>query len=101
MKPSRGNCMPWKRNLRRKKKVFFENGVISFALCLTNHRIIEWFGLEATLKIIWFQPPAMSGDIFHQTRLLRVPSNLDLNTAREGAATASPGNLCQCFNKFY
>ena len=22
-----------------------------------NHRIIEWFGLEGTLKIIWFQPP--------------------------------------------
>jgi len=21
-----------------------------------NHRIIEWFGLEGTLKIIWFQP---------------------------------------------
>jgi len=23
----------------------------------SNHRIIEWFGLEGTLKIIWFQPP--------------------------------------------
>jgi len=22
-----------------------------------NHRIIEWFGLAGTLKIIWFQPP--------------------------------------------
>ena len=22
-----------------------------------NHRIVEWFGLEGTLKIIWFQPP--------------------------------------------
>ena len=22
-----------------------------------NHRIIEWFVLEGTLKIIWFQPP--------------------------------------------
>jgi len=21
------------------------------------HRIIEWFGLEVTLKIVWFQPP--------------------------------------------
>jgi len=40
-------------------------------------------------------PPAMSRDIFHQTRLLR--SNLALNTAREGAATASLGNLFQCF----
>jgi len=22
-----------------------------------GHRIIEWFGFEGTLKIIWFQPP--------------------------------------------
>ena len=22
-----------------------------------NHRIIEWFGLEGTLKLSWFQPP--------------------------------------------
>jgi len=29
--------------------------------------------------------PAMSRDISHQTRLLRAPSNLALNTAREGA----------------
>jgi len=29
------------------------------------HRIIEWFGLEETLKIIWFQPPAMGRDNFH------------------------------------
>jgi len=34
-------------------------------------------------------------DIFHQTRLLKAPSNLALNIAREGAATASLGNLGQ------
>jgi len=51
-----------------------------------HHRIIAWFGLEGTLKIIWFQP-----------RLLRAPSNLALNPAREGAATASLGNLGQGF----
>ena len=56
---------------------------------------IEWFGLEGTLKIIWFQPPAMGRDTFHQPRLLRAPSNLALSTAREGAATASLGNLGQ------
>ena len=39
----------------------------------------------------------MSRDIFHQTRLLRAPSNLASNTAREGASTASLSNLCQCF----
>ena len=35
----------------------------------------------------------MSRDIFHQPRVLRAPSNLALNPAREGAATASLGNL--------
>jgi len=39
----------------------------------------------------------MSRDIFHQPRLLRAPSNPALSTAREGAATASLGNLGQCF----
>jgi len=37
----------------------------------------------------------MGRDAFHQTRLLRAPSNLALNTAREGAATASLGSLGQ------
>jgi len=37
----------------------------------------------------------MSRDPFHQTRLLRAPSNLALNPAREGAATASLGSLGQ------
>jgi len=37
----------------------------------------------------------MGRDIFHQPRVLRGPSNLALNTAREGAATASLGNLRQ------
>ena len=26
-------------------------------------RVIEWFGLEGTLKTIWFQPSAVSRDI--------------------------------------
>jgi len=37
----------------------------------------------------------MSRDIFHLPRLLRAPSNLALNPAREGAATASLGSLGQ------
>ena len=37
----------------------------------------------------------MSRDTFHQTGLLRAPPSLALNTARQGAATASLGNLCQ------
>jgi len=39
----------------------------------------------------------MSRDIFHQPRVLRAPSSLALDTAREGAATASLGSLGQCF----
>jgi len=39
----------------------------------------------------------MNRDIFYQPRVLRAPSNLALKTAREGAATASLGNLGQCF----
>jgi len=38
----------------------------------------------------------MRRDIFHQPRVLRAPSSLALNTAREGAAAASLGNLGQC-----
>jgi len=56
---------------------------------------MEWFGLEGTLKIIWFQPPCRERDIFHQPRVPRAPSSLALNTAREGAATAALGSLGQ------
>jgi len=38
---------------------------------------------------------AISRDIFNQPRLLGAPSSLALNPAREGAATASLGNLGQ------
>jgi len=37
----------------------------------------------------------MGRDIFHQTKVLQAPSNPALDTAREGAATASLGNLGQ------
>ena len=38
----------------------------------------------------------MGRGTFHQTRMLKAPPNLTLNTARDGTATASLGNLCQC-----
>ena len=38
----------------------------------------------------------MVRDTFHQTRLLKAPSNLALNTSREGASTTSLGNLFHC-----
>jgi len=38
-------------------------------------------------------PPATGRAPFHQPRVLPAPSNLALNTARDGAATASLGSL--------
>jgi len=46
---------------------------------------MEWLGLEGTLQIIQFQTPPVGKDTFHQTRLLKAPSNLALDTGREGA----------------
>jgi len=76
-------------------KEWWARGCISEIIHQQTHRIIQWFGLEGTLQTISFQPPAMGRDPFHQTRVLRAPSNLALNTAREGAAIASLGNLGQ------
>jgi len=38
-------------------------------------------------------------DTFHYTRLLRVPSNLDLNTSKDETSTTSLGNLIQCLQR--
>ena len=61
-----------------------------------NHRVIEWLEMEGTLKIIPFQPPAIGRDTSLQTMLLTAPSSLALSVSREGASTASLGNLFQC-----
>ncbi|CAN0052273.1 unnamed protein product [Bubo scandiacus] len=63
---------------------------------LIRFRMVKWFGLEETLKIIWFQPPCHGQGHLPLDQVLKALSNLALNTAREGAATASLGNLCQC-----
>jgi len=39
----------------------------------------------------------MGRDTFRYSRLLKAPSNLALNTSREGAFTTSLGNQLQCF----
>ena len=38
----------------------------------------------------------MGRDTYHHTRLLKAPSNLALNTVREGTATTSLSNLVKC-----
>lgn len=40
------------------------NGNTVITLVSQNPRSVEWFGLEGTLEIIWFQPPAMVEDTF-------------------------------------
>ena len=53
-----------------------------------------WVGKE--LKAHPAPTPATGTDTFHYSSLLQAPvSNLASNTARDGAATASLGNLCQ------
>jgi len=64
------------------------------------HRITERFGLEGTLQTISFHPPALGRAPFHQSRVLQAPSNLALNPARDGAATAPLGSLGQDLTTF-
>ena len=61
-----------------------------------GHRTIEWPGLKRTTMLIQFQPPAMCRVANQQTRLPRATSSLALNASRNGASTASLGNLFQC-----
>jgi len=53
--------------------------------------------LEGTLKIIYFQTPCHGQGHLLLDEAAQTPPNLALNTAREGAASASLGNLCQGF----
>uniref|UniRef100_A0A8V1A614 Coiled-coil domain containing 12 n=1 Tax=Gallus gallus TaxID=9031 RepID=A0A8V1A614_CHICK len=60
------------------------------------HRIIERPGLKRTTMLIQFQPPAMCRVANQQPRLPRATSSLALNACRDGASTASLGDLFQC-----
>ena len=66
-----------------------------------NCRITEWPGLKRTTMITQFQPPAMCRVTNHHTRLPRATSSLALNAFRDGASTASLGNLFQCFTTLW
>jgi len=63
------------------------------------HRVIEWLGWQGTSSIVKFHPPCHSQghnppDLYY-TRLPRAPSNLILNTSKDGASTTSLGSLFQ------
>ena len=52
-----------------------------------------WVGRDLTDHLL--PPPTLGKDPFPQPRVLRAPSSLALNPAREGAATAPLGSLDQ------
>ena len=58
-----------------------------------NHRILQWPGWKRTTMLIQFQPPAMCRVANQQPRLPKATSSLALNACRDGASTASLGNL--------
>ena len=65
----------------------------------------KWVRLERTLKLTQSQSPPVDSAATHQFSLPRAPSNLALSTSRDGASTASLGDLFQCLTtlcvKFY
>jgi len=54
-----------------------------------------WVGKDLKAHLV-SNPLPWARDTFHCSRLLKAPFNLVLNASREGASTASLGNLCQC-----
>ena len=77
-----------------------EEGDVGKTSC-SDHRIIEWPGLKRTIMIIKFQPPCYVCRVAnHQTRLPRATSSLALNASRDGASTASLGNVWDASTAF-
>ena len=71
-------------------------GTAPWGRMMGSQHFTGWFGLEGTLQTTSFHPPALGGTpSTNQPMLLQAPSNLALNPARQGAATASLGNLAQ------
>ena len=59
------------------------------------HRIMEWFGLEGTLKDL-VQPPGHGQGHLSLGQVTESPVHLTLNTSKDGASTTSLGDLFQC-----
>jgi len=59
-----------------------------------SYNILFW---KTPLKDFLSNCPALNRDTYSWIRLLRALSSLTLNVTRNGAATTSLGNLCQCF----
>jgi len=61
----------------------------------SNHRLTIWFGLEATLKLIWLHPPAHMQGPLPPAQGAPSPIQPGLEPCQGGAATASLGDLGQ------
>jgi len=70
-------------------------GMLYLDLICLEHCLNHRMGWKGPYKSSSSISPATGRDPFHQIRLRRALSNLALNLARDGAATASLGNLCQ------
>ena len=82
----------------KKKPVLFLCSPSSYLLSLkmTFTESYNGLGWKGPYRYSSSNTSAMGRDTCHQTRLLKPPSNLPLNTDREVAATASLGDLFQC-----
>lgn len=54
-----------------------------------NHRIMEYFGLEETIRAIWPNHPGMSRNTFNWITPVKAPSSLASNVSKDGASTSS------------
>jgi len=63
---------------------------------VVSHRIIEWLGLEGTLKTISFQPLCHEQGHLPLDQVAQSSIQPGLEHCRKGAPTASLGNQCQC-----
>jgi len=62
-------------------------------MSITYHRIIEWFGLEGTFKIIQFQAPAIGRDTLLWLRLLFLISSPSPAKGLKGAVNVTEGQF--------
>jgi len=63
------------------------------SMSITYHRIIEWFGLEGTFKIIQFQAPAIGRDTLLWLRLLFLISSPSPAKGLKGAVNVTEGQF--------
>ena len=54
-----------------------------------NHRIVEWFGLEGTIKIIEFQPPCYRQRHLPLNQVAQSPTQLALECFQGGGICES------------